>query len=121
LEFDPPTCFPVPPTGQCLDDYVLQLKASTVLPPYTRSSGGRVRSYATTPPECPAQGYWASTVRFWWADGSVDSVVSKQPCERPPTSATQPLTQGKTGPSRRHRHRRLRRHQSRRSRNSPAS
>jgi hypothetical protein len=32
-------------------------------------------------------------IRFWWADGSVDDVVSNQPCEHSPTGATQPVTQ----------------------------
>src|SRR5690242_19232614 len=36
IDFHPPTCFPTPPTGQCADDYVLQLKASTVLQAITR-------------------------------------------------------------------------------------
>jgi hypothetical protein len=48
-------------------------------------------------------------------------VVTKQPCERPSTTATQPLARSKTGPSRGHRHRRSRRHQSRRRRNVPPS
>jgi hypothetical protein len=80
IEFAPPTCFPAPPTGHCADDYVLQLKSTNAIPPYTRNSGGRVRSYATTPPTCPASGHWQTTIKFWWADGSVDSVVSNQPC-----------------------------------------
>jgi hypothetical protein len=83
IEWELPTCFPTPPVGDCVDDYIIQLKTSTMLPPYTRSSHGRVRSYATTPPKCPARGYWRTTVRFWWADGSADSVVTKQPCRRP--------------------------------------
>jgi hypothetical protein len=66
-----------------VDDYVLQLKSSTILPPYKRTSRGFVRSYATTPPKCPAGGNWRTTIRFWWADGSVDRVVSKQACKRP--------------------------------------
>lgn len=72
-EFVVPSCFPVPPTG-CADDYVLQLKSTSSLAP------GR---YATTPPVCPAAGYWSSTIRFWWSDGSSDSVATKQPCARP--------------------------------------
>jgi hypothetical protein len=76
IEFNPTTCFPAPPTGQCPDDYILQLKSTSVIPAYTKAG----RSYATTPPTCPADGFWSSTVRFWWADGAVDSVVSRQPC-----------------------------------------
>jgi hypothetical protein len=83
IEFTPPTCFPTPPTGQCLDDYVLQLKSSASLPAYKRTTNGFVRSYATTPPKCPAAGYWRSTIRIWWRNGAVDSVVTKQPCRRP--------------------------------------
>jgi hypothetical protein len=83
LAWRPPTCFPTPPVGQCVDDYILQSNTATVLPPYTRTSGGRVRSYATTPPTCPARGYWRTRVRFTWANGAVDSVVTKQPCRRP--------------------------------------
>jgi len=77
MEFDPPTCFPAPPTG-CADDYVLQTKSSTFLPAYTKGT----RAYATTPPTCPRQRYWQTTIRYWWADGSVDTVVSRQPCTR---------------------------------------
>jgi hypothetical protein len=82
IEFDPTTCFPAPPAGGCVDDYILQLKSSSSLPPYTRTSRGRVRSYATTPPTCPAVGYWSTTLRYWWSDGSADRVVSRQPCTR---------------------------------------
>ena len=81
IEFAGPTCFPEPPTG-CTDDYVLQTGSSTFMPVYTRTSGGRVRSYATTPPKCPARGYWKTTIRFWWANGAVDKVASKEPCKR---------------------------------------
>lgn len=83
IEFSPPACFPVPPTGQCVEDYVLQLKSTSTLPPYSRTVGGQLRSYATTPSVCPAQGYWQTTIRYWWADGSVDSIVTRQPCARP--------------------------------------
>jgi hypothetical protein len=86
IEFNPTTCFPAPPTGQCADDYIIQLGSSTVTPPYKRATRGRVRSYATTPPTCPARGYWRTPVRFWWADGSADTVVTKQPCRRAPKS-----------------------------------
>lgn len=76
----PPTCFPTPPTGQCVTDHVLQLGSSSFIPRYTR----QFRSYATTPAECPARGYWKSAVHFWWADGSEDHVVVRQPCRRSP-------------------------------------
>jgi hypothetical protein len=78
-----PTCFPKASAAECVDDYLIQLKSSAILPPYKKTSNGRVRSYATTPATCPARGYWRTTVRFSWANGAVDSVVSKQPCRRP--------------------------------------
>jgi hypothetical protein len=80
IEFTPTTCFPAPPTGKCADDYILQLASSTVLQLYKRKVAGHVRSYATTPPRCPATGFWRSTIRIWWGNGAVDSVVTKQPC-----------------------------------------
>jgi hypothetical protein len=80
IEYDDPTCFPSPPAGGCVDDYVLQLGATTVLPAYTRTVAGSVRSYATTPPTCPSSGHWTSTIDFWWSDGSVDHVDTAQPC-----------------------------------------
>jgi hypothetical protein len=100
VEYDAPTCFPAPLTGQCPDDYVLQLKTTTVKPAYTTGLGRHLRSYATTPSTCPQVGYWNTTVRFWWADGSSDAVVSRQPCERP-----RPRHRSHPGP-RKHRHNR---------------
>jgi hypothetical protein len=78
-----PTCFPVPPVAGCVDDYLIQLRTSVVTPLYTRTSGGVVRSYMTTPPTCPAVGYWSTTADFSWVDGSSDSVVTTQPCSSP--------------------------------------
>jgi hypothetical protein len=46
------------------------------MPAYTNAKG----SYATTPPACPAEGYWTTTVRFWWADGTSDTVAPHEPC-----------------------------------------
>jgi hypothetical protein len=81
IEFNPTTCFPASPTGECPDDYILQLKSSTFLPRYTKRSGGRTRAYATTPPKCPKRHNWRTTVRFWWGNGAVDDVVTTQPCK----------------------------------------
>ena len=82
LVFAPTTCFPSPPPGvECADDYILQLGSSTVMPRYTKkSAGGRVRSYAKTPGRCPARGFWRSKIRFWWKDGTKDTVATRQPC-----------------------------------------
>lgn len=79
LDFVNPTCFPVPPTG-CVDDHLLVLSNSTTIPPYTRATADGLRSYATTPPTCPRGGHWTTTIDFYWSDGSVDNVVTRQPC-----------------------------------------
>ena len=80
VEWASPTCFPsVQPAGCPVDD-VLQLESSISVAPYTRSSHGVVQSYLTTPPTCPAVGHWETPVRLWFADGSVDTVTTEQPC-----------------------------------------
>jgi len=82
MAWNTPTCFPAPPVGECVDDYILQLKSATAIGAYEKTIHGHVRSYATTPATCPRRGYWRTKVRFWWRDGSVDRAVSKQPCDR---------------------------------------
>jgi len=79
IEFASPTCFPTPPTG-CLDDHILQTASETAIPEYTKVVDSESRSYATTPPSCPASGSWESRVVFTWRDGAVDDVVTRQPC-----------------------------------------
>ena len=86
VEFASPTCYPALSPPGCPTDNALQLGSDISLPPITRSSNGVVRSYLTTPPTCPGSGHWETPIRFWWADGSVDTVVTRQPCTRPPAS-----------------------------------
>ena len=78
--YDLPTCFPHPPAGGCVDEYIVQLATTSVLPRYTRKVKGRLRSYATTPPRCPARGYWKTVVALRWSDGTADNVATRQPC-----------------------------------------
>jgi hypothetical protein len=80
IEFASPTCFPsIRPPG-CPVDNALQLGSDVTIPARTRKIRGRVRSYMTTATRCPASRSWRTPIRFWWADGSVDTVVAKQPC-----------------------------------------
>jgi hypothetical protein len=82
VEFASPTCYPsVEPPG-CPVDTVLQLHSHIIVPPYTTTSEGVVRSWLTTPPKCPSSRYWQTTFRLEWADGSVDTVVARHPCTR---------------------------------------
>lgn len=78
VEFNTPTCFPSVEGVPCADDYMVQLKTNTLQAAYTR--GGR--SYATTPPACPRSGYWKWKARFWWSDGTVETVATKNRCRR---------------------------------------
>jgi hypothetical protein len=81
--WEPTTCFPPLPAGGCADDNIIQLATTTLLPPYTTTApDGDIRSYTTTPPRCPKRGHWRTKVGFWWADGSVDRVVTTQACKR---------------------------------------
>jgi hypothetical protein len=76
IEFASPTCYPALVT--CPTDNALQMGSAISNQPYTRDG----RSYLSTPAKCPKAGHWQSTVGFWWADGSEDTVVTKQPCAR---------------------------------------
>ena len=84
VEYASPTCYPALVT--CPADTALQLGSSVSSPPYVRDG----RSYATTPPKCPKAGSWSASVRFWWADGTEDTAVTKQPCTRPAAKKKKP-------------------------------
>jgi hypothetical protein len=79
VTFESPTCFPSINVARCPVDDALQLSSTMTMPPYVR--GGR--GYLTTPPTCPAVGYWETPVYFWWADGSDETMVTRQPCTQP--------------------------------------
>ena len=81
ITFASPTCFPPLPQPACPDD-VLQLGSDISTPTFTRTIGGVVRSYMTTPPACPASGHWQTPIAFYWADGTTETVVTQQACSR---------------------------------------
>jgi len=80
----------------------MQLSQKTTIPPYTRAG----KSYATTPPTCPTSRYWETTVKFWWSDGTQDTIVTRQPCVVQRKATTH--THKKKKKRHRHRHRRRR-------------
>jgi hypothetical protein len=82
VEYASPTCWPNFGSAPCAVDNALQMMSSISVPPFTRSSGGQLRSYLTTPSRCPARGYWKTPIRWWWSDGSSETVVTRQPCRR---------------------------------------
>ncbi len=79
IEFASPTCYPAVPGVTCPVDSVLQIRTHMDNPLYRDAAG---RSYLTTPPKCPKSGSWQTTIMFWWADGTEDTVVSRQACAR---------------------------------------
>jgi hypothetical protein len=108
LEFASPTCFPSLDPPGCPVDNALQLGSDITVPPLTRTVDGVLRNYMTTSPTCPASGTWETPIRFWWADGSVDRVVTRQPCTRPATKVKKrakvkkrPRAKARARPSRR--------------------
>ena len=84
VEFATPTCYPALQPPGCPADNALQLGSDISAEPITRTEDGATRSYLTTPPDCPSTGYWETPIRFWWADGSVDTVVTRQACTSAP-------------------------------------
>src|SRR4051795_3371600 len=60
----------------CPFDQVTLLRNTVVTPAYSR--GGR--SYAPTPPSCPASGEWRVRGSFYFGDGAVETVTPTQPC-----------------------------------------
>jgi hypothetical protein len=79
VEFASPTCYPSVPGVRCPVDNVLQLRSSMRIAPYTRAG----RSWLTTPPKCPKSKRWRGSIRWWWADGTEDTVAIEYPCKRP--------------------------------------
>ena len=78
VTFKSPTCYPSVNVAGCPVDNALQLGSQMVTPAYVRDG----RAYLTTPPTCPESGYWETPVYFWWADGTDETIVTRQPCRQ---------------------------------------
>jgi hypothetical protein len=98
IEFASPTCYPS--YAGCPVDNVLQLGSDITIPPYTKTEGGAVRSYMTTPSKCPKSGHWESHIRLWWKDGSADTAELRHPCTRPKAKPKRKRTKSRRGASR---------------------
>lgn len=109
-----PTCLTggSPPTG-CPFDQVTLLANHLTADALTVGEGAQRRSYGTTPPTCPSSGAWETPVTLTYADGTVETVVTTQPCDRA-TAATAPPASTRRAPARARRH--ARRHVRRQSR-----
>jgi hypothetical protein len=44
---------------------------------------GKQANYLTTPPTCPASGFWVNRITYTYRDGITQTVESKSPCKRP--------------------------------------
>jgi hypothetical protein len=70
----PPTPgLPPPEASNALKDETLHF------PPYARAG----KSYTTTPPTCPAAGYWANALLITYQDGVTETLVGRSPCQAP--------------------------------------
>jgi hypothetical protein len=78
-----PTCLMggQPPAG-CAFDEVVVLSNELHQRAISVGTGRHRRNLLTTPRSCPRSGRWRTRVRFYFADGSIDRVVTKQPCTR---------------------------------------
>lgn len=79
-----PTCITGgdPPSG-CPFDQLTLISNKIEIQPLSVGSGRHRRNFATTPATCPRSGRWTTPVTFYYADGSVDHVVTHQPCTQP--------------------------------------
>jgi hypothetical protein len=76
-----PTCLMggQPPAG-CPSDQVVLLSNELHQRPLSIGRGRHRRNLLTTPPKCPRSRLWTTQVTFYYADGAVDRVATKQPC-----------------------------------------
>jgi hypothetical protein len=77
-----PTCLTGgdPPSG-CPSDQMVLLSNTIDIGALTKGHANTRRNFATTPSRCPRSGHWRTHVRFDYADGSVDRILTRQPCE----------------------------------------
>jgi len=79
-----PTCITGGTAPQdCPSDQVSLLRNDITIPPFTSGRGARRRSYFTTPPRCPRSGAWSTPITFYYGDGAVETLTTRQPCSRP--------------------------------------
>lgn len=83
LEGPVPTCLTGgdPPSG-CPFDQIILLANHLQTNVMTVGTGAHRRNYGTTPARCPKSHRWQTRVTLYYADGSVDHVVTEQPCTR---------------------------------------
>jgi hypothetical protein len=51
--------------------------------PHSSVRDGEQVNYLTTPPTCPASGFWVNRVTYTYRDGVTQTAESKSPCRRP--------------------------------------
>jgi hypothetical protein len=66
-----------PPDGTAID--TVEINESAI----SAQSTAGARNYITTPPECPASGYWVNRIHFTYYDGVTQTVETQSPCNPP--------------------------------------
>lgn len=76
-----PTCITggSPPDG-CPTDESALLSQSLTTRAISTGHGAHRRNYLTTPKTCPRSRSWRTPVTLYYADGTVETVVTRQPC-----------------------------------------
>jgi hypothetical protein len=52
------------------------------VPRHYRKRGRKRRAYLTTPSTCPPSGFWTTTIKFTYRDGSSQQFAATTPCKR---------------------------------------
>jgi hypothetical protein len=71
---------------------------------------GRQLNYITTPPTCPARGFWVNRITYTYRDGVKQTVESRSPCKSPAAADDRPPAVSSFGIPRRCASRRFRAH-----------
>jgi hypothetical protein len=82
LDIDNPMIPGTPPDGAAAKSQRGQFQPGSSL------RDGRQLNYITTPPTCPASGFWVNRVVYTYRDGVTQAAESRSPCRRPAAADT---------------------------------
>lgn len=83
LDIENPPLPGTPPDGAAAQSQRGEFRPGSSLKP-----GGGQANYITTPPTCPASGYWVNRVVYTYRDGVKQTAESRSPCTRPAAADT---------------------------------
>lgn len=76
IDLDVPILPGTPPDGGAAKHQIGQWD------PHSSVRDGKQLNYLTTPPSCPASGYWINRVTYTYRDGVTQTAESRSPCKR---------------------------------------